>query len=326
MPNLLKNLVIGTSLTEASDGVVRVGVAIARATGASPWLVHAYLPLTLLPEAGLGLEARWIEEEEKSLREALVAQARRTGLYELQGFLPEQILLVIGPPHREIVDLADRVKADLVVVGAAESHVGMLGSTADRVIRKAVCPVLAVRPEVPFPPTEVEIPVDLSPISAQSLREGLGFLEQIGVPLAATEVLFILNPFEVGGSIHFTEEQVEHFAAEELQRFLKANSSGKVAPGLSLVRTGYAREEILARLAERRVDLAVLGTHGRSGFERLVLGSVAVGVLKGARCNLLVVPPEVSRLGDTATELSEKLAGADWSYVSDESSVAAVRS
>ncbi|HSF43612.1 MAG TPA: universal stress protein [Thermoanaerobaculia bacterium] len=323
MSKPLEAIVIGTSLTEASDSVVRTGVAIARATGASPWLIHAYLPLTLPPEAGL--DARWIEVEEKNLREGLIAQARRTGLFELQGFFPEQILLVIGPPHREIVDLARRVEAGLVVVGAAESRHGLLGSTADRVIRKAACPVFAVRSEATFPPTEVEIPVDLSPLSALTLSQGLDFLEQLGVPPAETEVLFVLNPFEMGGSIQFTPEQVERFAAEELQRFVQTVSSERVRPRLTRVRTGYAQEEILATLAERQVDLAVLGTHGRSGFERLMLGSVALGVLKGATCNLLIVPPGASRLQDTATQPSEVLAGADWEYVSDESPVTAGR-
>lgn len=322
MSKSLKTLVIGTSLTEASDSVVRTGAAIARATGASPWLIHAYLPLILGPEAGL--DARWIEEEVKDLRERITEQARRTGLSSLAGFSPEQVRLQVGAPHREIFDLASRVKADLVVVGAAESPEGILGSTADRVIRKAFCPVYVVRSEAAFPPSRVEFPVDLSAISAHALGRGLAFLEQLGVPAADTEALFVLSPFEVGGSIHFTPEQIERFATEELHRFLAANVlPGGRRPPLARVRTGYAREEILAALAERRADLAVLGTHGRSGFERFVLGSVAVGVLRGASCNLLVVPPEASLPHDTATKSSKDLAGADWSYVSDEDPVTA---
>lgn len=186
----------------------------------------------------------------------------------------------------------------------------MLGSTADRVIRKAPCPVLAVRSEAAFPPIRVEIPVDLSPASANALRQGLDFLAQLGLPAAEPEVLFVLNPFEVGGSINFTPEQIQHFAGEELNRFVTASAPGKPRPQSTLVRTGYAREEILAVLKERRADLAVLGTHGRSGFERLMLGSVAAGVLRSAECNLLIVPP--------AAEHQEHPAGADWNYVSDE--------
>lgn len=45
----LKNVVIGTSLTDHSDGIVRTGLAIAKATGATPWLIHAG-SITFTPE------------------------------------------------------------------------------------------------------------------------------------------------------------------------------------------------------------------------------------------------------------------------------------
>lgn len=318
----LKTIVIGTSLTEASDGVVRTAVALARATGAAPWLVHAYLPLAIASEAGM--DVQWIEEQRKTLQELITAQARRTELAALPG---AEVRLVVGSAHRVIVDLAQNVHAGLVVVGAAES-LGILGSTADRVIRKATCPVLAIRSAAAFPPTRVEIPVDLSPLSAHALRQGVDFLAQIGLPIARAEVLFVLNPFEIGGSISFTPEQIRRFAGEELDRFLAANIANPARPGTE-IRTGYPREEILAALQERQADLAVLGTHGRSGFERLMPGSVAAGVLRGASCNLLVIPPAASRPADrpdaSTTEPRKEPASADWRYVSDEAPVAAGR-
>lgn len=308
----LKNIVIGTSLTEHSDGIVRTGLAIARATGATPWLIH--VGSILVDPSGAGVDAVWTEKNWHDLRELLEEQARRTWLSALPGFSSDQIRLAVGAPHREIVELARGVGADLVVIGAAESA-HMLGSTADRVIRKAPCPVLAVRSEAAFPPIRVELPVDLSAISAHALRQGLDFLAQLGLAATESEVLFILSPFEIGGSINFTPEQIRHFAGEELSRFVTASLPASTRPPSTRVRTGYAREEILAVLEERRADLAVLGTHGRSGFERLMLGSVAAGVLRGAECNLLIVPP--------ALGYEEHRADADWTYVSDEAPVAA---
>ena len=309
----LKNIVIGTSLTPHSDGVVRTGVAIAKATGAAAWLVHAGAPL--LDPSGMGVDAIWTEKNWNNLRELLAEQARRTGLSALPGFSPEQIHLTMGAAaHREIVEFARGVQADLVVIGTAES-IGILGSIADRVIRKAPCPVLAIRSEAAFPPIRVEIPVDLSPTSADALRLGLSFLEQIGFPPSEAEALFVLNPFEVAGSINFSEQQIHRFAGEELRRFLAMHTAEGMRPKSTLVRTGYAREEIVAALAEKKADLAVLGTHGRSGFERLMLGSVAAGVLRSADCNLLIVPP--------MAEHAEGRACADWSYVSDEAPMAA---
>lgn len=306
----LKNIVIGTALTDHSDGVVRTGLAIAKAAGATPWLVHA--GSVLLDPSGAGVDEIWTERNWNNLRELLSEQARRTWLAALPGFSPEQVRLMVGAPHRMIVELARSVQADLVVIGTAEST-GILGSTADRVIRKAPCPVLAVRSEAEFPPIRVEFPVDLSPISANALRQGLQLLAQIGLSATEWEALFVLSPFEVGGSINFTPQQIQHFASEELSRFVTANAPGSTRPQAMRVRTGYARNEILGVLKERRVDLAVLGTHGRSGFERFMLGSVAAGVLNNSECNLLIVPP--------ALGYEEHRADADWTYVSDETPV-----
>jgi universal stress protein E len=324
MTKSLKTIVIGTSLNDHSDAVVRTGVALARSVGASPWLIHVYPPL--LATYGAGLDTPWIEEQVRSLEQQIDAQVGRTRLSALPGFSREQIHLVLGTPHREIVDLARRIDADLIVVGAAEGRHGILGSTADRVIRKAHCPVLAVRSEAAFPPTRVEIPMDLSPVSVNALRQGMALLDQMGVSHPDAEVLFVLNPFEVGGSIHFDPEQIRRFADEELHRLVAESLPASLRPQSVRVESGYPREEILARLAERQADLAVLGTHGRGGFERLVIGSVAAGVLRGASCNLLVVPPEASSPQDAATDSREKLADADWSYVADETPSLAARS
>ena len=85
---------------------------------------------------------------------------------------------------------------------------------------------------------------------------------------------------------------------------------------------GGGGEEIPAALEEKGADLAILGTHGHQGFERLMVGSVALRVLHRAACNLLIVPPG-ARLQQEMTERREEHAGADWSYVSDEVYVSA---
>lgn len=306
----LKNLVIGSSLSEHSDGVVRTGLAIAKATGATAWLLHT---ASLFEDpSGTGATASGAGASWNRLREQLEEQARRTWLSALPGFTPNQVRLTVGAPHRMIVELAESVQADLVVVGASESSLH-LGSTADRVIRKATCPVLAVRNESAFPPHIVEFPVDLSPVSASALRQGLAFLAQLGLQGVESEALFILNPFEVGGSIHFTPEQIESFASAELKRFVAASAPGRECPRSTRVCIGYEREAILATIRDRQVDLAVLGTHGRGGFERFMLGSVAAAMLKSAQCNLLIVPPE--------SEADTQRVDADWTYISDETSV-----
>jgi nucleotide-binding universal stress UspA family protein len=80
--------------------------------------------------------------------------------------------------------------------------------------------------------------------------------------------------------------------AASLQHFVEAES----APGVPiemLVREGRAVDGILAQAGEMKADLIVIGTHGVSGFERLVLGSVTEKVLRKAACPVLTVPPAI---------------------------------
>ena len=291
MPANLKTIVIGTSLSEVSDAVVRAGAAVARASGAAVWLVHVYPPTTFPPETGAG-DGRLFEQQVAILRDLLAKQAYRTGLTDAAGYDPGRLRLVMGSPPRELLEISRQAGADLIVIGAVEGgalHRILLGSTANEVIRKAPCPVFLARSAAAFPPLRVEIPVDLSPGSGNALRQGLDLLAGLGAAPEA-EVLFVLNPLEVAGSIHFTTEQIERLAGEELARFLAENGPSPL-PLRIRITTGYPLDTIVSALEERRVDLAILGTHGRAGFERLMLGSVAGEVVRRAGCNLLVVPP-----------------------------------
>jgi nucleotide-binding universal stress UspA family protein len=81
---------------------------------------------------------------------------------------------------------------------------------------------------------------------------------------------------------------------EELLREARRFVEAEAAPGVTvevLLREGDATTEVLAQASAMDADLIVLGTHGRSGFERLVLGSVTEKVLRKASAPVLTVPP-----------------------------------
>ena len=73
----------------------------------------------------------------------------------------------------------------------------------------------------------------------------------------------------------------------------KAFAAAESAPGVAIeavIREGSTATEILEQAASMRADLLVIGTHGRSGFDRLLVGSVAEKVLRKASCPVLTVP------------------------------------
>lgn len=282
-----RTILVGTSLDDDSEAVARLGAEAARAAGAKLHLVHAYSP----PAMG---GASWtppldatgfLAPEEDRLRTALAEQAARAGADEHS--------LETGRPHRVLAGMAERLGAGLVVVGSTTGGpiARLLGSTADRVVRKAHCPVLVVRGGLRLPPEKVLAAVDLSPLSGQAFRRGLELLRALGggAPLPTVEALFVLSVVQRQTSPQFTPEQIDRLAAEELERFVASHGGG--AEVRRRVRTGNVREEILAGLVEAGGDLIVIGTHGVGGFDRFVIGSVAADIVREAPCSVLVVPP-----------------------------------
>jgi nucleotide-binding universal stress UspA family protein len=307
MSKKIETVLIGTSLTEASDEVVRTGLKLARAAQARVVLAHAYSPHTayggapFVPEVSLD---EVMEAERQTLRREMTSQVDRLGMQaeELAGMVLEP-----GPAHQMLIETARRKGADLLVVGATETPrlSKLFGSTADRVVRKATCPVLVVRRELAVPPARVLLPVDLSFLSAEAFREGLEILETLArnvspaapaAPLPELEAFYVVT--ELDRQLFAPEEAPERamqHSKEELGRFLvrhTAESAFRVDP---YVTSGYVEDEILLRIREREPGLVVIGTHGRSGFERFLLGSVATRVIRDSGANILVVPPAAAR-------------------------------
>ncbi|MDA8017195.1 MAG: universal stress protein [Thermoanaerobaculia bacterium] len=299
MSQHLKNIVVGTSLEMASDCVVRTAYEIARRSGAELHILHAHaLPVAYFaaPSGLTTVSADLLDGEREVRRQLFDQQLERLGL--LEAGLREPVIEA-GAAHRMMLETARSVDADLVVVGSAESEgLPLLGSTADRVLRGATCPVWVVEGEPRMPPRKVLAPVDLSPLSEESLCRGLTLLDEIDDPSPQVECLFVVTRDELEGSRQFTPDQIRRLAHEELDSFLERvdrDARRRIRPE---VREGDIRAEILRDVEEHPIDLVIVGTHGRSGFERFLLGSVAADIAARARVSVLVIPPDKADTDD----------------------------
>ncbi|MFY9824995.1 MAG: universal stress protein [Thermoanaerobaculia bacterium] len=285
----LRTVLVGTSLGEESDRVVRAGLAAVRAAGARIYLVHA---VQLEPRlAGVGGR-----EEIARCGEELRGQIERLDIAptELAGSAVR-----VGAPYRVLLEIAEKIAADLVVVGATGSgpFAELLGSTAERLLQKAHVPVLVVRGELRLPPRRVLAPVDLSTLSGDAFHCGLSLLAQLaGSGETRVQAVHALGLPDASGpqTAGAAGEQAQRATAGELRRFVLENQPDLPFPVETAVLPGEARREILRELEEHPADLLVVGTHGRGGLDRLVLGSVASTAARKAPCSVLVVSPEAA--------------------------------
>ena len=83
--------------------------------------------------------------------------------------------------------------------------------------------------------------------------------------------------------------------ADDTLRARAAAAEKTGVPARAVLRVGVPFEQIVAAAAEERADMIVIGTHGRSGIDRLLLGSVAERVVRTAPCPVLTVRPATAR-------------------------------
>jgi nucleotide-binding universal stress UspA family protein len=139
------HIVVPTDFSATARDALRMACAMARGTAAKISLVHVIPDVWRQPwvaEAGIEMAGMQIEME-KDARTRLEALA---GEEEIRG-LPVQPIVLIGTPHVELADYVETHAGDLLVVGThghGPVRRFLLGSVAERLIRMARCPVLAV--------------------------------------------------------------------------------------------------------------------------------------------------------------------------------------
>jgi nucleotide-binding universal stress UspA family protein len=143
-------------------------------------------------------------------------------------------------------------------------------------------------------------PIDFSDFSLDALRHGLGLAQWYSAQLTLFHVYQLSQalPVEgIPGSVPVYVNADPNKMAEEVRRFCAPllGPSGRSVD--IVVRPGDAAKEIRTEAERLPFDLLILGTHGRSGFERLFLGSVTEKVLRSTRVPVLTIPPPVREMG-----------------------------
>lgn len=199
-----------------------------------------------------------------------------------------------------ILDYAAENDVDMIVMGS-HGRRGfrrlLLGSVTEEVIRSGRWPVLTIRsgPEAEGRSPNygaILAPVDFSAHSEFGLRAAADLARRFSADLHLVHVIDIPIIPEIYGPVAAPAVDAKRAAAQAGERL--AELATQIAPDLEVqtqVRVGGAAHEILAAAEERGADLIVLPTHGFSGLDRLLMGSVTEAVLRRAECPVLTLKP-----------------------------------
>ena len=136
-------------------------------------------------------------------------------------------------------------------------------------------------------------PIDFSEFSIRAYRYALSLAEHYRAKLVAQHVVELSRHpslgFVASGGLYDEFRKALHESAEqELRNFVKQHTHGQIHPEL-VVQQGAVADDILSFAQAQKADVIVMGTHGRRGFDRLVLGSVTDRVMRRAPCPVLAI-------------------------------------
>ncbi len=242
-----------------------------------PLLPHEYRPDLAIAE---------VPRHARNVRDQVAAHtARRTSDFD--------IVIERGSPHAAIVRLAEEIAPALLVLGSSQKSSlerMLLSSIAEQIVRHAPCSVMVARRQVSEGPVLVATDFsDAAMVALEAAREHATKRRRELVLLHCLDVFQpVLTTFEPAAAIDATTLGSLRDAARELGGALLAKVG---VAGSVLVEVGDPARMITAKAAELGAAMVVVATHGRTGFSRMALGSVAESVVRSARSHVLVVRP-----------------------------------
>lgn len=285
----MQQIVAATDFSSRSDRAVRRAGVLAKQFGAEVKLVHVVdddQPQTLV-ELEMREASRLLQEQVNRLTQLRDNRCRAE--------------VVRGDAFDGILRAAEKVSADLIVMGTHRKQLLrdiFVGTTLERVIRMGPFPVLLVNKEADHPYSKVIAAVDFCEPSERALKiaKSVGLIDFVELTLLHAFVAPAKSQLYIGDAPD--EQMAEHVAAERrrLRDALKVFSESHKHHGSVWnyrIEEGDARTVICGAVKELRAELLVIGTHGRSGIAKLLLGSVAEAVLRSVDVDILVVPSRI---------------------------------
>lgn len=235
------------------------------------------------------LPAAFFEDEEKTAREALgdaqgVAEAATAGV---DGVRFDQ-KVVSGQPVQVLADLSK--DADLIVVGKrglGKWERRILGSVSSGLVQHAHCPVAVIHDEDPLIPHPAQAPVvvgiDGSPASEHATALAFDEASRRGVELVAVHTWSDVGYELPGAGWSEIQPEEDMLLAERLAGWQERY------PDVTVRRVVHRDRPSRGLLEEaKNAQLLVVGSHGRGGFAGMLLGSVGLQVVQGARIPVIV--------------------------------------
>ncbi|MBM7455897.1 nucleotide-binding universal stress UspA family protein [Oceanisphaera litoralis] len=284
----MKTLLAAIDLEQESMLVVNRAVELAVRLKASLHLVHVVDDALTLYEPMVEISVRH--------------RLKKAAEMALQGFFdlaPDDVKarggchVLLGKPYQTLGKTVEALKADLLIVG--RHHIEPLrdlfvGTTAERLLRHCDIPLLMVSTDATDTYEHVLAATDFSRSSHHALKAALWL-----APEAEIRLVHVFDP-PFTGLVHHDQQDIDDMIRQQQERitreiktemahFMAEDDQSRIRPDIM---AGGVQACLNNAVALHGPQLLVLGTHGRHGIGRLLIGSVATSFLSTLPCDVLV--------------------------------------
>jgi len=295
-----RNILVPIDFSKVSVQAIATAKRLAQRFGAAIHLTHVHQWQYPADFMGPVMSSEFLpgERQKKQLAEELKSIANKAGLSSR-----DQTHLRTGASaFHEICKLAVKISADLIVM-STHGYTGLkrvfLGSTAERVVQHASCPVFVVRQfgkratEKKFDYKKVLVPIDFSACSQKGLRYAIGFANEFDARIILLHATYLGYIYSAEGTalhdIPGLQKAGRENAERQMRKLVRAVKFGGVKFE-TVFTEGPPVFDICDFAKDHDVDLIITSTHGLTGFQRVLIGSVAEKVVRHAPCSVMVVP------------------------------------
>lgn len=256
----MKNILIPIDFSVYSESAAKMGVFIAKKSGAQLHLIHVANAPSDWASLSVAAQQEYPETEGKMVEAEIKLDKFATN--PMFKGLTVNTYVYAGAPYDQILQFIDSYKMDLVIMGAhgsGETFGMFIGSTAQRVIRSSKCPVLSVKRDYsPKSIKKILFPSDFEDSSKTMFDAVKDFAELVK---ADVNLLYVNTP---GG---FADDETAH---DKLDKFMPKENEIKFK---GYVYNALEKERGIVHFSEKEhVDLIAMTTHNRKGKPNYLLG------------------------------------------------------
>ena len=279
---LIQNILIATDLTKSSKIVIDTAITLSKKFHSNIYLIYVF-PEAIKDEKSKSM----IEEAATSKMDEIVKSI------ESEDVVVKETFLRNGNCVEAVVRTADRINANLILIGSGElakNEIYKLGTTADMIIRKSEVPVWVVQKGSKVQIKRIFCPIDFSDQSKRALTDAAYIARSFKASLVIFSVYELydksfprFNP-ESGGMNKLFKTEHEN----RLKKFIE-NIEINCLDYTLVIKAGDPAKEILKAIKKLEPDLLLMGTSGKSGISRWLMGSVAEKVTREVPCSFVTV-------------------------------------